>query len=58
MPGREIHGVDAMHATDGIAAWRWWTLAELDATSETVWPTGLADLIRQALGRACSTGPA
>ena len=19
-------GVDAMHATDGIAAWRWWTL--------------------------------
>ena len=52
VPGREIHGVDAMHAADGIAAWRWWTLAELDATSETVWPTGLADLIRQALGRA------
>ena len=23
---RQIHGVDAMHATDGIAAWRWWTL--------------------------------
>ena len=22
---REIRGVDAMHAADGIAAWRWWT---------------------------------
>jgi hypothetical protein len=41
-----------MHATDGIAAWRWWTLAELDATTETVWPTELADLIRKALSQA------
>ena len=49
---REIRGVDAMHAADGIAAWRWWTLAELDATRETVWPAGLADLIRNALGQA------
>ena len=30
-PRREISGVDDMHAADGIAAWRWWTLAELDA---------------------------
>jgi hypothetical protein len=37
---REVHGVDAMHAADGIAAWRWWTLAEFDATVETVWPAG------------------
>lgn len=51
-PRREIQGVDAMHATDGIAAWRWWTLAELDATAETVWPAELADLIRHALGHA------
>jgi ADP-ribose pyrophosphatase YjhB (NUDIX family) len=49
---REIRGVEAMHAADGIAAWRWWTLAELDATAETVWPAGLADLIRHALGHA------
>ena len=49
---REIRGVDAMHAADGIAAWRWWTLAELDATAETIWPAGLADLIRNALGQA------
>ncbi len=49
---REICGVDAMHAVNGIAAWRWWTLAELDATGETIWPTGLAGLIRNALGQA------
>jgi ADP-ribose pyrophosphatase YjhB (NUDIX family) len=46
---REIRGVAAMHASDGIAAWRWWTLAELDSTDETIWPVGLADLIRNAL---------
>jgi ADP-ribose pyrophosphatase YjhB (NUDIX family) len=49
-PSREIRGVDAMHASDGIAAWRWWTVAELDATHETFWPADLADLIRAELG--------
>jgi ADP-ribose pyrophosphatase YjhB (NUDIX family) len=49
--GREIRGVEAMHAADGIAAWRWWTLAELDSTAEAIWPAHLADLIRNALGR-------
>jgi ADP-ribose pyrophosphatase YjhB (NUDIX family) len=53
-PGRQIRGVDAMHASDGIAAWRWWTVAELDATGETFWPRDLADLIRAEL----SPGPA
>jgi len=48
-PRREIIGVDAMHSADGIAAWRWWTLAELDTTTEVVWPAGLADLIRKVL---------
>jgi 8-oxo-dGTP pyrophosphatase MutT (NUDIX family) len=48
-PGRPISGVDAMHVSDGIAAWRWWSLAELDATDERVWPPGLADLIRAVL---------
>jgi ADP-ribose pyrophosphatase YjhB (NUDIX family) len=43
---RDIKGVEAMHVSDGIAAWRWWTLAELDATSEQVRPDGLAGLIR------------
>jgi ADP-ribose pyrophosphatase YjhB (NUDIX family) len=46
---RAIEGVEAMHASDGIAAWRWWTLAELDATGENVWPSGLADLIRASV---------
>ncbi len=49
-PRRQITGVDEMHASDGIAAWRWWTIAELEATSEDVWPSGLADLIRRELG--------
>ncbi|HUK68242.1 MAG TPA: hypothetical protein VLW50_05735 [Streptosporangiaceae bacterium] len=38
-----------MHAADGIAAWRWWTLAELDGVVEVVWPAELADLIRNVL---------
>jgi len=46
---RELGDVAAMHAGDGIAAWRWWTLAELDTTAELVWPVGLAALIRGAL---------
>ena len=48
-PQRAIQGVGAMHAADGIAAWRWWTLAELEATDEQVWPPGLAALIRAHL---------
>jgi 8-oxo-dGTP pyrophosphatase MutT (NUDIX family) len=57
-PRRQITGVDAMHRSDGIAAWRWWSLAEIDATDEHVWPPGLADLIRSALaaGRPDGSG--
>ena len=43
---RELGEVAAMHTADGIAAWHWWTLAEMDATDEVIWPAGLADLIR------------
>ena len=43
---RALGDVAAMHACDGIAAWRWWTLDELDTTAELVWPRGLAALIR------------
>ena len=50
-PERQIRGVDAMHASDGIAAWRWWTVAELDATDETFWPADLPNLIRAELDR-------
>ena len=47
---RGLGEVAAMHTSDGIAAWRWWTLAELDGTAETIWPAGLAALIRSVLG--------
>ncbi len=46
---RGLGEVAAMHVSDGIAAWRWWTLADMDSTAETIWPEGLADLIRAAL---------
>lgn len=49
-PARQITGVDAMHASDGIAAWRWWTVAELTSTEQKVWPAELPELIRQELG--------
>jgi ADP-ribose pyrophosphatase YjhB (NUDIX family) len=56
-PRRKIRGVAAMHRADGIAAWRWWTLAELAATDETIWPAGLADLTRNALRPGGETRP-
>jgi 8-oxo-dGTP pyrophosphatase MutT (NUDIX family) len=43
---RPVLDVAGMHASDGIVAWRWWTLPELDIAQEAVWPEGLADLIR------------
>jgi 8-oxo-dGTP pyrophosphatase MutT (NUDIX family) len=46
---RGLGEVAAMHDSDGIAAWRWWTLAELDSTAEAIWPPRLADLIRDVL---------
>jgi ADP-ribose pyrophosphatase YjhB (NUDIX family) len=48
-PAREITGVGAMHAADGIAAWRWWSLAELEVTGEEIWPAELPGLIRRSL---------
>jgi ADP-ribose pyrophosphatase YjhB (NUDIX family) len=46
---RAITGVEAMHAADGIAAWHWWTLAEIESSTQAIWPHGLAGLIRAAL---------
>ena len=46
---RPLGEVAAMHASDGIRASRWWTLAELDATDEDIYPEGLAALVRSAL---------
>lgn len=47
---RPLGEVAAMHISDGIASWHWWTLAEMDATDEVIWPPGLADLIRGLIG--------
>lgn len=48
VPGeqRPLGQVAAMHASDRICGHRWWTLGELDATAESVYPKGLADLVR------------
>jgi 8-oxo-dGTP pyrophosphatase MutT (NUDIX family) len=48
---RRLGEVQTMHASDGIAGWHWWTLAEMDTTTEVIWPPGLADLIRGLLGQ-------
>jgi 8-oxo-dGTP pyrophosphatase MutT (NUDIX family) len=47
---RPLGEVAAMHDSDGIAAWRWWTLADMESTGEVIWPSGLAGLIRDSLG--------
>ncbi|MET7566943.1 bifunctional GNAT family N-acetyltransferase/NUDIX hydrolase [Streptomyces sp. NPDC005492] len=46
-PHREPTGphLAAAHAEDGILSWRWWPREELRATTETVWPTELAELL-------------
>ncbi len=45
-PRREVIDVDGMHASDGIADWRWWSAAEIDASTEKIFPPALAELIR------------
>jgi 8-oxo-dGTP pyrophosphatase MutT (NUDIX family) len=44
---RPLDGVAAMHDSDGIHESRWWTLGELDDTDESIYPKGLADLVRR-----------
>ena len=54
---RPLGEVAAMHVSDGIHEARWWTLAELDATEQAVYPRGLAELLRR-LGHSGRSGPA
>jgi ADP-ribose pyrophosphatase YjhB (NUDIX family) len=49
---RPLAEVAAMHASDRILETRWWTLAELDATDQSIYPRGLAALIRRLTMRA------
>ncbi len=44
---RPLGSVAAMHASDGIVTYRWWTLAQLDQAAEDIYPPGLADLVRR-----------
>jgi 8-oxo-dGTP pyrophosphatase MutT (NUDIX family) len=44
---RPLGDVAAMHVSDGIHEARWWSLAELDATDQAVYPAGLAGLLRR-----------
>ena len=44
---RPLGPVAAMHVSDGIVSHRWWTLEQLDATTEDIYPPGLADLVRR-----------
>ncbi len=46
---RPLGDVTAMHHSDGIRGYRWWTLAELNTTTEAIYPPGLADLTRAAI---------
>jgi ADP-ribose pyrophosphatase YjhB (NUDIX family) len=53
-------GIDPSRATqtDNIRSSRWWMLSELRATSETVYPLGLADLIADVLSNGVPEKPA
>jgi hypothetical protein len=53
---RPVLDIDGMHASDGIRAWHWWSLAELETTEDVVCPVGLADVLRDltSLSRGCN----
>ncbi len=42
---------------DNIQEWRWWSLAELTATSQTVYPAGLTELLRGILASGPPPAP-
>jgi 8-oxo-dGTP pyrophosphatase MutT (NUDIX family) len=49
IPRRPVTDVDGMHAADGIDSAYWWSLAELEATREVIYPVGLARVLRDLL---------
>lgn len=46
-PRRPLGDVGSMHVMDGIGSSRWWSLEELEATGDRIWPDGLAGLVRR-----------
>jgi ADP-ribose pyrophosphatase YjhB (NUDIX family) len=51
--------IDPSQATDpdGILAWQWWTLDDLDRTRQTVYPLGLTALVRRYLAEGAPPHP-
>ena len=49
VPERPVRDVDGMHASDGIHAVHWWSVEELEATQDVVYPIGLAGILRDLL---------
>ena len=49
LPRLPVRDVDGMHASDGIHAVHWWSLEELQATRDVVYPAGLAGIQRDLL---------
>jgi 8-oxo-dGTP pyrophosphatase MutT (NUDIX family) len=44
---RPLGEVADMHVSDGILGHRWWTLAEIEAAGASIYPRGLAGLVRR-----------
>ncbi|MEU9885063.1 NUDIX domain-containing protein [Sphaerisporangium sp. NPDC051011] len=57
VPAGQVDPANATQ-TDGILAWQWWTLADLDRTHQTVYPLGLTTLIERYLRDGVPTVPA
>lgn len=47
----------AAASPDNIQEWRWWSLAELSATSQTVYPAELTELLRGILASGPPPAP-
>ena len=46
VPGWTPAGSPEHMAADGIAGWRWFSAAEVEASTDDIWPAGLAGLLR------------
>jgi 8-oxo-dGTP pyrophosphatase MutT (NUDIX family) len=55
------HQVDTTRMTaferSSYGGWRWWTVAQLRATTETVYPVGLADLVHEIIAGEIPAAP-
>ncbi|MER5424803.1 methionine adenosyltransferase [Streptosporangium roseum] len=56
IPARHVDPARATQ-TDDILAWEWWTLADLRATGQVVYPVGLTELIDSFLTNGAPASP-